>query len=944
MTIHHLAQRLVLGLLTFACSAFTSAQLAPTTGAPTQPLARVSATAVVPGVAVPVPGQQITNLCALQPVGGGPADIVIPDNGVVYEISGNVNCGLITVKGTLRCADGVNAVVKMDGMMITGPNARLECGTAGNRFSGNVTFTLRNDRAFPAHPGHGERAFVVMNGGTLELHGLIRKARFSRLNADAAAGATSLVTPGLVGWEADDQIILTTTNTYPDQTELLTLADDCPGGICSITSSLDHFHYGSAPRVYPGAGENGLDLSVDMRAYLANVERNITIRGANDVHWNSPDPKGGHLMIMGGATAHIDAVEFNRMGQQKILGRYPVHWHHAGNVEGQYLRNSSIRNSPSRCVALHNTHRVDVRNNLCYNVAGHAMFMENGNEIENTLVGNLVVDVVEPPSTANLLQTDIDIQLSRWRGPAGFWITNGNNTIQDNVVVNAGTGYWHAYIHKIQCYDDPTDKTGTLNPTYGRFCDYVPRSASNPADWNVEPVKSLTLLYKDNVAVATRIGHTWDGAPDGPLVDPQHISPPNPFDRYTAVTGYAPGSPQRFDGMHAYKQGRTGVYFRGAAKSARIINSVVAEAPTGWFGTGNQEYFDSVFVGISDNFQGIDPADEDFYYHIDTTIPGVDRGGQSGLYKGWGLYDGANHFRHVTFDYPVAPMYLNGREMTPTPITRFGRAHFANHLMEDIQFVNDPYRRIFYGTDTVGINWKDVLASESNYDIDGSLFGAPGFLRPDIPFNDLASDCVREANNADADPTTPPSTILRCQTPTQSVKIQMAAQTGQADFQTFDVIRLDTMATVGNSDPQALFTKFQAYADTPQVVNYRIDNLDFRATSTLNLVWIETPEQGDWTPPIIIDGATAMNLASGCSLPSEYELENWPNFSAPPIYEAQSVAEIRTFNDPAFAGAYYQHTATGSLILRLQGTKFLAGAPYLADQHKAEGKFELVCP
>ncbi|MEO1576575.1 MAG: G8 domain-containing protein, partial [Pseudomonadota bacterium] len=312
MTITRTLPRFAAGLLTVFATAVAHAQTATGPTAPAQPIGR-ALSAAAPFVAAPVPAQQITNLCALQPIGGGAPDIVIPDNGQVHEISGNANCGLITVNGTLRCADGVNAVVKMDGMLIMGPNARLECGTASNRFDGNVTFTLRNNRAFPAHPGHGERAFVVMNGGTLDLHGQIRKARFSRLNQDADAGTTSLTTPGLIGWEAGDQIILTTTSTYPDQTELLTLADSCPGGICAVTGALAHFHYGSAPHVYPGAGQNGQDLSVDMRAHIANVERNITIRGADDTYWNSADPKGGHLMIMGGATARIDAVEFNRM-------------------------------------------------------------------------------------------------------------------------------------------------------------------------------------------------------------------------------------------------------------------------------------------------------------------------------------------------------------------------------------------------------------------------------------------------------------------------------------------------------------------------------------------------------------------------------------------------------------------------------------------------------
>ncbi|MFK7885258.1 MAG: G8 domain-containing protein [Gammaproteobacteria bacterium] len=927
--------QLTTGLIAGLLSLASAAQVTPAVTTPTAvPLPPVTSALVAPTIVTPAPSAQLTNLCGLQPVGGGPPDIVIPDNGVVYQITGNTNCGLITVNGTLRCAAGVNAVVKADGIIVAGPNAKLECGTASNRFDGNVTFTLRNNRSFPAPSTHGERAFVVMNGGTLDLHGQLTKVRFSRLNQDAKADQSSLLTAGAGGWEKGDQIILTTTSTYFDQTELLTLDDNCPAGTCAIDSALEHFHYGGAPKVYPAAGENGQDLVADMRAYLANLERNITIRGANDSYWNAPRPKGGHLMIMPGATARIDAVEFQRMGQQKILGRYPVHWHHAGLVTGQYLRNSSIHDSASRCVALHNTHQADIRNNLCYNVVGHAIFLENGNEIENTLIGNLVVDVIEPAVGENLLQTDIDVGLSRWRGPAGFWITNGNNTIQDNVVVNSGSGYWHAYIRKLYCYDSQ----GAPQANYGEFCDYA--GLAGPV--NVRPINSQTLHYKDNVAYSTRIGHTWDGAPDGAQVDPD-----NEFDREPAVTGYAPGSSQVFDGMHAYKQGKTAIYYRGLAKTAHIKNAVVAEAPIGWFGTGNQEFFDSVFIGISENYQGLTPADKDLYYHADLSIPGVDRGNINNLFKGWGLYDGPNHFRNVTFDYPaapLAPMYLNNKEITPTPITRFGRAHFANHLMEQIHFVNDPYRRISYDTRHFGLNWRDVHASETNYDIDGSLFGAAGYLRPDDPFNQLAGDCVRESNNADADPATPASTILRCQTPTQSIKFQMGENTGAAsDKQVFDVTRLDTNATVGNSDPALLFSKFQMYADTPQPINYRITNLDFRTTPDKNLIWIETLDLGDWTSAMIIDGPSAAHFAPNCSKPSDYVLTNWPGSNIKPVHQALTLDELRTFNDSSKSGVFYQDAASGTLIVKLQSTRPLAGAPYLNNQHKADGKFDLRC-
>ena len=68
----------------------------------------------------------------------------------------------------------------------------------------------------------------------------------------------------------------------------------------------------------------------------------------------------------------------------------------------------------------------------------------------------------------------------------------------------------------------------------------------------------------------------------------------------------------------------------------------------------------------------------------------------------------------------------------------------------------------------------------------------------------------------------------------------------------------------------------------------------------------------------------------------------WP--SAPPglIYKATTAIEIRNFNDPAYNGAYYQHS-NGSLVLKLRGTETLAGNPNVY-QHKGQGRFDLVCP
>ncbi|ANM31032.1 hypothetical protein ABI59_17820 [Acidobacteria bacterium Mor1] len=906
----------------------------------------VQAQPAMPTAVASQPYSQLFPLCNL--TGGGvPGDITIPDDGTIYQISSTTTCGLIRVEGVLECAPGVTATLNADGILVTGPNARLQCGSPSNRFDGKLIFNIRNDRSFPGMSGN-ERMIMAMNGGTISLHGGIRKARITRLNADAQKNSSSFSVLSAGSWQDKDPVLLTTTSTYPDQNELHTLSGDCVGNACSTNNPLQYFHYGDGTQTYLGAGTNGQDLTVDMRGYAANLRRNIRIRGANDGFWQN-QMKGAHVMAMAGTEIYIDGVEFNRVGQLGILGRYPFHWHHAGNVNGQYVRNSSIRNSGSRCIALHNTHKAKVTNNVCYNVQGHAIFLEEGNEVENVITDNLIVNVNEPPAGQNLLQSDIDVQLSRWRGSAGIWISNPDNTIDDNVVVDAGTGYWHAYVHNLFCYDDPADQQGTANPDYGKYCNWIPRQ--NPGQSNVNPVRTRTLSYADNVAYSCRIGHTWDGAPDGA----QTPGSTNPFDRDLIVTGYAPRDDQGaltqelFEGMHAYKSGKTAIYYRGLASTALIQNAVVAEAPMGWFGTGQQDFWDSLFVGISANFDGT-VGGEDFHYHADTSFPLWDRHGNGQLMAAVGLYDGPNHFKNVTYDYPVGPMFLDdgdgNKEVTPTPFRIFGRAHFANHVVEQLHFTQNPYRRINLDAQAFPINWKDVEASESVFDADGSLFGNSGFIRSDIPFVDTPGDCMVGANVA------PNSTVLICKSKTMSVKFQMDQDLTignlTPDFQKFRATRLDTDEWVeGNGN--VLFDKFQTHINAALDVTYEVSDLNFKSGGVApypdghsgNLVWIESFNVGDWSPVILIDGASATNLASSCATPADYRLAMWPGWSGQ-IHEATSSGEIRSFNNPNFAGAFFR-VPNGSLALKLKGTATLPGNMDPAVFHTGHTKFDLIC-
>ncbi len=37
----------------------------------------------------------------------------------------------------------------------------------------------------------------------------------------------------------------------------------------------------------------------------------------------------------------VEGVEFNRMGQNLTLARYPIHWHLIGDAKGQYIKNAA---------------------------------------------------------------------------------------------------------------------------------------------------------------------------------------------------------------------------------------------------------------------------------------------------------------------------------------------------------------------------------------------------------------------------------------------------------------------------------------------------------------------------------------------------------------------------------------------------------------------------
>jgi hypothetical protein len=400
------------------------------------------------GGAVPVVGQ----------------DVIIPiDRRIILDVS-PPPLGSLTIIGTLEFLEEDLTLIS-DWIMVHGT---LQVGTESEPFTHNAIITLTDDDMEEDIMGMGTRGIMVM-GGRLELHGTPPDVTWTKINAHAPAGSTSLQLIENVDWVANDQIVVAPTDYYlagnnasVSQPIVLTAA---AGNALTLATGLNAHRWG----LLQYATTNGMSLSptnlltppvadtdstttpliLDERAEVGHLTRNIVIQAPDDALWQD-NGFGVHVMIMGqGAEAHLNGVEIRRGGQRGMLGRYPFHWHmlsYSGtqtleDATGQYFRNSVVNESANRGVVIHGTNGVEVSRNVIFDIEGHGIFTEDAVERRNLIDGNLVLRIRNP----NMNPQDALKQHEATQS-SGFWLSNPDNIITNNVAADCGAfGYWLAF-------------------------------------------------------------------------------------------------------------------------------------------------------------------------------------------------------------------------------------------------------------------------------------------------------------------------------------------------------------------------------------------------------------------------------------------------------------------------------------------------------------------
>uniref|UniRef100_A0A667XXB2 hyaluronoglucosaminidase n=1 Tax=Myripristis murdjan TaxID=586833 RepID=A0A667XXB2_9TELE len=260
-------------------------------------------------------------------------------------------------------------------------------------------------------------------------------------------------------WHPGDQIVVASTDYSMHQAEEFTLLP------CSqfVSKAVPYSHVGE---IVDG---------VDMRAEVALLSRNILVYGEmenscygnNACQFYNHDTFGGHIKILGNfSSVHLSHVELKNMGQQGVKGRYPLHFHLCGDVdqkggywEPTYVDGLSIHHSFSRCLTVHATNGLLVKDTVGYDTLGHCFFLEDGIEQRNTFYHNLGLltrpGTLLPTDRNDTVCTSIKDKVYKGYTPSPsteckavstFWIANPNNNLISNAAAGSqDAGIWYVF-------------------------------------------------------------------------------------------------------------------------------------------------------------------------------------------------------------------------------------------------------------------------------------------------------------------------------------------------------------------------------------------------------------------------------------------------------------------------------------------------------------------
>jgi cell migration-inducing and hyaluronan-binding protein len=624
------------------------------------------------------------------------------DMNVVLDVSPPALRSL-TINGKLSFADNKDLELTTEWIMVHG---ELEIGTEAKPHTRKATITLTDnvkDEDMSGMGGTNDRSDrgIMLMGGTLNLHG-DRKNTWTKLARTAEAGSNSIQVLNAAGWRVGDEIVLASTDFDPRQAERRTIAA-IRGNTITLDKKLDYMHFGK------------ITFDVDERGEVGLLTRNIRLQASADAEQSF---FGGHVMAMVTSKMFVEGVEFQRMGQNLTLARYPIHWHLIGDAKGQYIRNSAIHDTYNRCVTVHGTNYLSIENNVTYNNVGHCFFLEDAVEHGNQFVHNLGImtkcHTSKPCVPTNLAaagesragtngQASKDVLIPSDNTAATYWITNPDNIYRDNVAAGSdANGFWMSL---------PEHGIGKFEGTEIAAKTWPRRTPFREFKGNVAHSNYDSFMFDRNITGSEgRFGVTGSS----------HTGLENPAD------GNSKALESVFEDLTAYKNRNGGIWGRGEMHVFRNVkladNAMGFTHASGAFGryAFTSKVVDSLFVGETENV-GNPRTDAEKAYG--RTFPKAEMPDYP--IHGYEYYDYRHDVENTTFRNFEDNATRKSGAMTYLLYTSFGVS--SNNAAERVKFVNAkpvyfPPMERKWGNDNGGSTaYKTAVIRDK----DGSFGGGP---------------------------------------------------------------------------------------------------------------------------------------------------------------------------------------------------------------------------
>ena len=593
--------------------------------------------------------------------------------GKTIALDEDADVNQMEIKGVFHATNNLDLDLQARWIMVMDSSAYLEWGQATTPYLETGVITLKGSDSGPmAMPG--TKFIAAMGGGHIEIHGEKRDS-WTQLNANANATATSITLEQAVDWKMGDSIVIASTDFDCGQAEkvgITSVSGDMK--TFGISPALTYMHWGDSIKY----SNSYRDFFVDERAEVGLLTRNLKIQG--DAASESTG-FGGHCMIMVGSIGRISGVELFRMGQKGKLGRYPWHWHIAGDVPGQYIKNCAIHKSFNRVVTVHGTNYSVVEDNVGYDHIGNGYFLEDGNEIRNQFIHNLGLVTRAPVPGEEVRPFDLVPAASNYiKLPATYWVTHPDNDFVGNACGGSeGSGWWF------------------VNQS-------APINVPNPN--GIVPKDEPLGLFVDNRSHSTSFSNVaFDGFIDAnfELAD---------FGRYTPKDSLGNPMVPEILRLTAFKCRARNVWMR--TNTLQFRDCAFADNHRSTFFSFNNLINNSILVGRTANIGNPQLQTElDAGFSLPLPIFGANSDGNA--FRGLTLYDGPFEADSIHFE----GFSGNAWCFIPNGAATKSTYQFARNLTF-AQDISDTNKVNFFHE-----AWLDEIWSSGLLDLDGSLTGTP---------------------------------------------------------------------------------------------------------------------------------------------------------------------------------------------------------------------------